>query len=151
MATSPNPQDGNGGPRRGGNSLAAIVKAAVSSVAAILSSWGKMPAVRTLHEYLGRKLPVWAGFGIISLLVGGRVGMIVALGALVGLFFDTWLAARHPHRPESTPLELTLAERHPPLDSQRQIRDVSGPPADQGEQSGAEEEEDVPLDEAASG
>jgi hypothetical protein len=97
MATSFNPQGGNRGPGRGGNSLAAIVKAAVNSVSVILSSWGRMPAVRTLPEYLGRRLPVWAGFGIISLLVGGQVGTILAVGALAGLFFDTWLAARHPH------------------------------------------------------
>lgn len=97
MATSSNPQGGNRGPGRGGNSFAAIVKAAVSFVAGILNSWGRMPAVRTLPEYLGRRLPVWASFGIVSLVVGGRVGMILAVGALLGLFYDTWLAARHPH------------------------------------------------------
>jgi hypothetical protein len=94
MATSPAPRD----PRPKGNFIAATVKAAVSSVAEILSSWGKMPAVRTLQEYLGRKLPVWASFGIIGLFVGGRVGMVMAEGALWGLFFDTLLAAWLQHR-----------------------------------------------------
>ena len=146
MATSPNPQGGNGGPGRGGNSLAAIVKAVVSSVAAILNSWGKMPAVRTLPEYLGRKLPVWAGFGIISLLVGGRVGMVLAVGALAGLFFDTWLAARHHHRPPPAPPAPPVPESRPPLDPPRETGDAPGASPDRAAERGVEEEEEPSVE-----
>lgn len=93
MATSPNLDSGNGGPGRGGNSLAAIAKAVLSSIAEVLSAWGNMPAVRTLPEYLGRKLLVWGALCGAGLLAGGKRGTIVAVGSLVSLLIDSGLAA----------------------------------------------------------
>lgn len=100
MATRSFPRD----PRPNGNSLAAIVKAAVASIAAVLTSWGKMPAVQTFPEYLGRKLPILLWFGIVGVGVGGAGGTILVVGSLLGLFQDTWLAARYQQRfvPAST-------------------------------------------------
>jgi hypothetical protein len=94
MAPSTIPQ----GPESGGNSLAAIVRAAVSSVAAILGTWGSMPTVRSLLDYLGRKLPLWGFLGVAGLIAGGAPGNTLAIGSLVGLFFDTGLAAWHQRR-----------------------------------------------------
>jgi hypothetical protein len=93
------------GPEPGENSLAAIVRAAVSSVAAILGTWGSMPSVRTLLDYLGRKLPLWGFLGVAGLIAGGAPGNTLAIGSLVGLFFDTGLAAWHQRRavPPSPP------------------------------------------------
>ena len=111
MAISPTPR----GPGPSGNSLAAIVKAAVGdSIAAILTSWGKMPAVRTFQEYLGRKLPVLTCFGVGGLLVGGKVGTTLALGALVSLVVDTGLAAWHQLRSGAAPSQPRLPEAPAP-------------------------------------
>jgi hypothetical protein len=124
MATSLIPRD----PRPKGNSLAATIKAAMSSVPEILRTWGKMPAVRTLLEYLGRKLPVLASFGIIGLFVGGRVGTILAVGALSALFFDTALAAWLQHRPLPVRPDGNAAERRLPAEPTRETGDAPGVP-----------------------
>lgn len=98
----------------------------MSSVPETLSAWGKMPAVRTLLEYLGRKLPILASFGIIGLLVGGRIGTILAVGALSGLFFDTALAAWLQHRPLPVRPDGKAAERRLPADASRETGDAPG-------------------------
>jgi hypothetical protein len=89
MATLPTPQGGNGGSGRGGNSIAAIVRAALNSLATVLTAWGRMPAVKTRLDYLGRRLPLWGILCVGGLLVGGEQGTIVVVGSMVGLLLDT--------------------------------------------------------------
>ncbi|HEU4883625.1 MAG TPA: hypothetical protein VFT45_15300 [Longimicrobium sp.] len=140
MATSPNADGGNGGPGRGGNSLAAIVKAALSAIAEVLTAWGNMPAVRTLPEYLGRKLLVWGLLCGAGLVVGGQRGTIVAVGSLAGLLIDTGLAAwneRNRARIETLgdppssvpPAAMDDAVDAASADHQEPERRLAGPPA----------------------
>lgn len=115
MATPPTPRGSSG------SSIAAIVKAAISSLASVLHSWGKMPAVRTLLEYLGRKLPVWTWFGIAGVIVGGTVGTTLAVGALLGLFFDTGVAAWLQRRSVPAPPEPPPMDERPVGDAPRAV------------------------------
>jgi hypothetical protein len=157
MATSPNLDSGNGGPGRGGNSLAAIVKAALGSIAEVLTAWGNMPAVRTLPEYLGRKLLVWGLLCGGGLIAGGKRGMIVVVGSVVGLIIDTGLAAWNEwnrarmEKPESLPSSVrpAVAEGAGEAgsgDHHEQERRLAGQPASILDSGAADLTSDAPVE-----
>ncbi|HEY0017602.1 MAG TPA: hypothetical protein VGC13_14925 [Longimicrobium sp.] len=98
MTLPVNPNDTEATPDPGGNSAAGIVKAAVSPLAAILTAWGKMPRVRTLLEYLARKIVGWTIVCSVGLYAGGRLGTVAVYGAVGGLLLETGVAAWNERR-----------------------------------------------------
>lgn len=75
-----------------------VLEAAVSPVAAVITAWGKMPRVRTLQEYLARKILGWTAVCGAGLCAGGMAGTVAVAGSVAGLLIDTGVAAWNEHR-----------------------------------------------------
>jgi hypothetical protein len=98
MAIPAKPDEIEPAPETSVSTAADVVEAAVSPVATALTAWGKMPRVRTLLEYLARKIPGWTVVCAGGLYVGGTIGTVAVVGSLFGLLVDTGVAAWNERR-----------------------------------------------------
>lgn len=93
MAIPAKPDEIEPAPETSGSTAADVLEAVVSPVATVITAWGKMPRVRTLLEYLARKILGWTAVCGGGLYVGGTIGTVAVAGSVAGLLIDTGVAA----------------------------------------------------------